>query len=239
MIHFEAFASWDATILARSLTYNALHHRRHLLPVHSVLVVLRPEADHPRLTGEYRVVTPITGQVHLLQYQVLRAWELDLETVLEGSLATLPLAPITDAAAGDLQGVLRRMEARLLAEAPPEQQKDLWTDTFVLLGLRYPRESVAQLFRGIPAMRESDTYQMILEEGIERGLERGLERGREVGRVEGALQALLLLGSPRLGEPDPAARERILRETDPALVEEWLRRATQVESWSDLPGFAR
>ena len=80
-------------------------------------------------------------------------------------------------------------------------------------------------------MRESDTYQMILEEGV--------ERGRSRGRLEGALEALLLVGSPRLGEPDPAARERILGETDPALVEEWLRHATRVESWSDLPGFVR
>jgi hypothetical protein len=136
LVHFEAFASWDRTILARAMNYNGAHHRRHLLPVYTVLVVMRPEADHPSLTGEYRVVTPVGGQVHLLEYHVLRAWKLDLEAVLKGSLATLPLAPITDGARSRLPEVLRMMEARLEAEASPEERKDLWTDTFVLLGLR-------------------------------------------------------------------------------------------------------
>jgi predicted transposase/invertase (TIGR01784 family) len=33
-------------------------------------------------------------------------------------------------------------------------------------------------------MRESVTYQAVLEEGREEGLEKGLERGRQEGRVE-------------------------------------------------------
>jgi len=235
VIHFEAFASWDPTLQARAMNYNALHHRRHLLPVHTVLVVLRPEADHRSLTGEYRVVAPVTGHIHLLQYQLLRTWELDLDAVLQGSLATLPLAPLTDAARPQLSEVLRQMETRLDAEASPEERKDLWTDTFVLLGLRYPRESVAQLFRGIPAMRESDTYQAILEEGIERGIERGREEGLEWGRIEEARRALLLVGTARLGDPNPAIRERIESETDLTRLEECLRHASRAESWSDLP----
>jgi predicted transposase YdaD len=207
------------------MSYNAIHHRRHLLPVHTVLVVLRPEADHHSLTGEYRVVTPVFGQVHLLQYQLLRAWELDLATVLQGSLATLPLAPLADAARTQLPEVLRQMEARLAAEASPEERKDLWTDTFVLLGLRYPRESVAQLFKGIPAMRESDTYRAILEEG------------RDEGLVIGARRSLLLAGTPRLGEPDTATRQRIDAEGDLAQLEAWLSHLASAESWNDLPGF--
>lgn len=232
VVHFEAFASWDPSIAARAMNYNGIHHRRHLLPVDTVLVILRPDADHPSLTGEYRVKAPTSGKVHLLEYGVLRAWQLDLDTVLQGSLGTLPLAPITNAAMGRLPQVLRRMEDRLAAETSPEERKDLWADTFVLLGLRYSRESVAQLFRGIPAMRESDTYQAILEEGLERGLEQGLERGRLLG----AIHSLLLVGTPRLGEPDAATRRRIESETSLAQVERWLTRASVVESWSDLPG---
>lgn len=236
-VHFEAFASWDATVLPRALNYNGAHHRRHGLPVHTVLVVLRPEADHHSLTGEYRVVTPIRQRTHLLEYEVIRAWTLDLTTVLAGSLATLPLAPLTDAAASRLPEVLRQMEVRL-SQASPQEQKDLWTDTYVLLGLRYSRQSVAQLFRGIPGMRESDTYQAILEEGIERGIERGLERGIERGRLEEAVRVLFLVGTPRLGEPDAAIRRRIERETDLARVEAWLQASTQVEAWAELPGLA-
>lgn len=228
LVHFEAFASWDPSVLARALFYNSAHHRRHLLPVHTALVVLRPEADHARLTGEYRSVTPVSGQTHLLEYQVIRAWLLDPEAVLQGPLSVLPLAPITDAAAGRLPEVLRRMEARLNTEVAPETRKDLWTDTFVLMGLRYPRERVVQLFRGIPAMRESETYQAILEEGK--------ELGRGEGRLEGAIHALILFAAPRLGEPDAALRQRLESETNQARVEEWLQQVGRVESWSDLQG---
>ncbi len=223
VVHFEAFASWDPSILARAMNYNGIHHRRHALPVDSVLVVLRPEADHSSLTGEYRVVVPESGHVHMLQYHVLRAWSLRLDDVLSGSLATLPLAPITDEATGRLTEVLRKIETRLVAEASPEERKDFWTDTFVLMGLRHPRERVAQLFRGIPAMRESDTYQAILEEG----------------QLTGTVRALLLVGVPRLGEPDPAIHRRIESEENLAQVEEWLRLVNQVESWTDLPGLGR
>ncbi|MGV3720687.1 MAG: hypothetical protein ACO1SX_07230 [Actinomycetota bacterium] len=215
------------------MSYNGLHHRRRLLPVHTVMVVLRPEADHSSLTGEYRVVPPLGGKSHALEYQVLRAWTLELEEVLRGSLATLPLAPLTDAASTRFPEVMQRMESRLIAEASPEERKDLWTDTFVLLGLRYPRQSVAQLFRGIPAMRESDTYQAIIEEGMERGIEKGIEKGR----LEGALSALLVVGAPRFGEPDAATLQRLQSETSLVQVEEWLRHVTRVEAWTDLPGF--
>ena len=92
-------------------------------------------------------------------------------------------------------------------------------------------------------MRESDTYQMILEEGIEKGVEKGIEQGLEMGiergiekgQLQGAVNALLVVGTARLGEPEPAVRARIESETQLAQVEEWLRDALQVESWSELP----
>ncbi len=84
-------------------------------------------------------------------------------------------------------------------------------------------------------MKESDTYQAILEEGVERGR----AQGREVGRVEEAIRALLIVGTARLGEADGAVRRRIEAETDLNRLEEWLRHVARVESWSELPGFLR
>ena len=238
LIHFEAFATWDPTLPARAMLYSAIHHRRQQLPVHTVLVILRPEADHPTLTGSYTFRSPFKENQHRLDYDVLRIWTLDLEAVLGGAVSTLPLAPITDAAQGRLPEGLRRMDERLHAEAAPEVRKDLLADAYVLLGLRQTPENVAQLFRGVPGMRESSTYQAIIEEGRELGHREGRQEGRQEGRHEGhveeARKALILAASPRLGEPDAAVRARIDREDSLGLVEDWLRRVTLVEYWREL-----
>ncbi len=226
VIHFEAFASWDPTLLVRAVNYNAAHHRRHRVPVHTVLVVLRPKADHRLLTGVYESISPINGKRLRLEYDVLRIWTLDLETVLRGPLATLPLASITDAAAERLPQVLAEMDARLHAEATPEERKDLLTDAYVLTGLRQPPGKALQLFRGIPGMKESSTYQAILEEGR--------QKGHQAGVVEEAARSLLIVGVHRFGEPDAAARRRIESERSVARVEMWLDNLLLVESWAEL-----
>src|SRR5437870_7809268 len=44
----------DEELAPRVLLYNALLHHRFRVPVHSVLVLLRPVADHVQLTGKLR-----------------------------------------------------------------------------------------------------------------------------------------------------------------------------------------
>src|SRR5260370_15948761 len=53
--------------------------------------------------------------------------------------------------------------------------EDIWSAAFILLGLRYSRELARHLLRGVRSMKESVTYQAILEEGEEKG------------KIEGAL----------------------------------------------------
>ena len=230
LVHFEASAPWDPTLPARAMMYNAILHRRHQLPVHTVLVILRPEADHARLTGEHQFLSPINGKRHLLEYDVLRIWTLDLEAVLGGAVVTLPLAPLTDTAQDRLPEVLRHVDARLRAEAAPEERIDLLADAYVLLGLRQTEAKVAQLFQGVPGMRESSTYQAILEEGRQEGRQEGLHEGC----VKEARKALVLAAKPRLGEPDAEVLHLIEQETSLDRVEEWIGRVTVVESWREL-----
>lgn len=73
-------------------------------------------------------------------------------------------------------------------------------------------------------MRESSTYQAILEEGAERG------------REEEARKLLLLLGRARLGEPTPAGRERLEHLQGVEQLEQLITRTLQVESWDELLG---
>src|SRR5260370_13617143 len=75
---------------------------------------------------------------------------------------------------------------------------------YILLGLRYSPDLAARLFRGVVSMKESSTYQAILEEGR--------NEGRSEGAVAEAKKLLRTFGEDKLGAPDArtaAAIERI------------------------------
>lgn len=238
LVHVELQASWDGTLPRRVLKYNVLLHDRHQLPVHSVVVLLRPEADHPGLTGSYQYQSPRGSGRLVMSYQVVRVWQEPAEAFLTGGLGTLPLTPLSDVSREALPAVISRMEERLTREAPPAVAASLWTSTYILMGLRYPPEFVAQLLRGVRAMKESATYQAILAEGREQGL----AQGKVVGMVEGLLagqaaearKLLLLVGSQHLGPPDEPTRAAINAMTSIDRLERLTERLLSVTSWDEL-----
>ena len=78
-------------------------------------------------------------------------------------------------------------------------------------------------------MRESVTYQAILEEGEAKG------------RAEGVKRALLRVGQKRFGPPDAVILAAIKAITDPEHVEALVERVLDVSSWDELlvpPGSA-
>jgi predicted transposase YdaD len=106
------------------------------------------------------------------------------------------------------------------------------TETFLAggLGLRYSRELVSRLLRGVRAMKESVTYQAIVEEGVEKGkLEGKLE-----GRLEEARTMLLEFGAERFGTPGQEVETAIGRITDVERLRRLGRRLLHVSSWQEL-----
>jgi hypothetical protein len=67
-------------------------------------------------------------------------------------------------------------------------------------------------------MRESDTYQAILDEGEIRGVQR----------------TLLHLGRKKLGEPDDASRRAVLDLTDLEELDRLSERLLDVKTWQEL-----
>jgi len=234
LLHLELQASRDPTLPRRVLKYNVLLHDRHELPVHSAVVLLRPEADHRELTGLYQYQPPPAHGPTGCCYEVVRLWQRPVEEVLQAGIGTLPLAPLCRVGPEALPAVVRRMEERLSGEAAPADQGKIWTATYILMGLRYPPEMVAPLLRGVRAMKESSTYQAILAEGIERGIEQGIERGVEQGLSRGARNSLLLVGTERFGPAGPAVRATIEATDNLHRLEELTRRVLHVSNWDEL-----
>jgi predicted transposase YdaD len=228
--HLELQADYDSELDERTLQYSVLLRRRHHLAVRSVIVLLRPEADGPRMTGELRFHDPDDDCYLEFRYRIVRVWQKQVEAVLAGGLGALPLAPLAAVAEEQLPGVIRRMEERITQEASAGQAGILWAATYLLLGLRLQEEAAARLLEGVNGMKESTTYQAILREGREEGL----GAGRDVGRLEEARAILLRLGTRRFGPPAEPVRAALEAITDTERLEALTVRVLDVESWDEL-----
>jgi predicted transposase YdaD len=226
LLHLELQVSRKQELDEGLHWYNALVRHRHGRRVRTVVVLMRPEADSPSLTGVYREQFPDESPYLEFRYQVVRVWQVPAETLLTSGLGLLPLAPLGTVAESALPGVIQRMKERLDHEAPPERAAVLWTATYVLMGLHYEEALTAQLLQGVRGMQESVTYQAILREGR--------AEGRVEGRAEGARTVLLRQGTRRFGVPDTATTQALEAITDLERLERMADRVHEVASWAEL-----
>ncbi len=230
LLHLELQASRDLDLLSNLPAYNVLLERRHGTLVRTVVVLLRKSADWAQLTGTIQRGFRGEPPYLVFRYEIVPVWQLSPETFLRGGLGILPLAPLSAVAEAGLPGVIRRMDERIRAEATPDEAGTLWTAADVLMGLRYPRPLVAQLLQGVHGMKESVTYQAIVEEGE--------IKGRAEGRVEGMVRArqddLLRLGRRRFGAPNPDTETVLRAVADPERLARFLDALLDVSSWDEL-----
>jgi hypothetical protein len=237
--HLELQSSYKPDDAARFMRYNVLAGSIHDLLVRTVVFLLRPEADGPCMRVPLIRQFPDEPEYLHFKFRVVRVWEQPVDAILQGGVGLLPLAPLCNISQNALPDVIRQMEQRIEVSAPDEAAT-LWTSTYILMGLRYPQEFAAQLLRGVRAMKESSTYQAILQEGEAKGEARGEARGRvegeAKGRVEGERNVLLRLGARRFGEPDAFTLETIQAITSLERLDQLNDRLLEAENWSELLG---
>ena len=172
VIHVDFQSSANAWKHADILTYNALIHTEYHVPVHSLVILLRPQASHSNLNGLVSYSTARGRGSMNFVYEVVRLWEFPAETLLKGAIGALPFAvlgalpgnvPLLDGLTSVVQQIIERVEKELTAD----QIRKLLTAAFLLSGMRVTREIARQAFRGVRTMRDSDTYLAILDEGRE------------------------------------------------------------------------
>jgi predicted transposase YdaD len=218
LLHFDFQSGHDSAMLPPRLKlYNSVLDYRHGRPVLSVAVLLRPEADSPQVTGLIERRFPGEEPIALLRYRVLRVWQLPVESLLAGGVGTLPLAPVSDVGQARVPDVIGRMKERLSQERP-RRAHDLWTATYILLGLRYSKAFARLLFREVLGMKESVTYQAIVEEG----------------HLSGVRQVILRLGQKLFGPIDEATEKTLNAIDDVRKLDKLSERILDVDSWQEL-----
>ena len=247
LVNIELQSSHETNLVRTMWMRQTLLDYRHDLPVLTVLVLLRKEANSPRLSGEYVRKLPDGTLTNRYAYKVVRLWREKPEAFLEAGPALAPLAPLAAVTEAELPDLVRRMAERINRE-PPLRASKLWTATFLLMGLRYPDTLTVRLLEGVASMRESTTYQWILKEGREEGIKQGIQEGRQEGRQEGlqeglhegrvteARRLLLHLGVRRIGNPPPKAKAAVDRIDQIERLELLIDRIhdAEVTSWNQL-----
>ncbi len=221
-VDFQSGHDTPAKLADMALYNNALF-RRHGLHVRSLLVLLHQGADSPQVTGLYERGLPGEPFDVAVRYRVVRVWEVPAEQWLGGGLGLVPLAPLGAVRRQELPAVVARMQHRIDREAPA-LGKELWSATYLLMGLRYEQALTQRLLQGVVTMKESVTYQAILQEG------------KAEGKAEEAQKMLLLFGKRRLGEPGPDVLAALQALTDASQLEQLAVRLEEVSSWEELLG---
>jgi len=223
IVHLDFQASAAAGKHADVLVYNALLYRQYQVPVHSIVVLLRPKAAHPNLMGtvEY-AARPGRGKMDF-GYEVVRLWEIPADDLLAGDAGTAPLAtlgklPPDVSLEQGLKSVVERLVTRLLAEEPTDRARRLVTAAFVLTGMRVTRNVALKLFQGVRAMQESDTYLYIQDEG----------------RIAEAKKIILMLGKERFGPPNESIHASLTAESDLDRLEHLSKLLLKVANWDEL-----
>ncbi len=223
-LHLELVSSGRLGLPEGLLRYNVAAFGITHLPIHSAIVLLRPKANATDLTGTLEL-TGADGHPYLtFRYTVVRVWQESVASLLAAGPGLAPLAILTNEAAADLDSAFERFRDRLQQpDVPRSVAEVLYGSTFVLSGLRYDGDRIANLYRRLSMiLEESSTYQWILEKGLAKG------------EANEARKLILRLGTKRFGPPSPAVGAALQAATDRERLERLAERTLDAVDWDDL-----
>jgi hypothetical protein len=219
LLHLELESAWAGDIPARLLLYSVLAEHRHGGPVYSLVILLRPIANATDVTGEL-VRSGAAGEYLRFRYRVVRLWELPSADLMAGPIGMLPLALLTNDAQPHLSDLVRQMDQRVRRElGDTADAETIRTACYLLLGMRYDKDTINRLFAGVTQMAESSTFQGLIDEG------------RQQGEVWARHAVLLKLGRKQLGPASAEAEAALRRITDIGRLDQMIDTLDQAADW--------
>ena len=213
----------DAFMPDRLCMYNAALRYRFHVPVHSVVILLRPKADAPNITGRLTYsAQPRRGKMDF-RYEVIRIWQMPAKRLLRCGPGVLPLSVLGALPPGvsmedGVAEVVAQLCRRVERAYDREVANHLITSTLVLSGLRLDRELAVNMFRRYRAVEDSTTYQYIVEQGV----------------LKGVREMVLDLGATKFGAPTENVKSSIQEMDDLPRLRRMGLRVINAASWNDV-----
>ncbi|WP_322480692.1 hypothetical protein, partial [Thermogemmatispora sp.] len=168
IVHLEFQSSSDSRMAERLLLYNVLADQRYRCPVWSCVVYLRRCAAP--LTP-YQRELPNKRKVHEFHFLVLKLWDMPATELLQSQRwGMLPLLPLTR------EGQRRELIVEMRQRLEQAGRYDLLAIGFLIAALAWAgapaserqwlKEQFSMLADFIQELKQTDIYQMILEEGL-------------------------------------------------------------------------
>jgi hypothetical protein len=222
IVHVDAESGPDPDLATRMLLYNVLIHRMTKRPVHSVVVLLRPNANPGKMSNEVRYA-PFPGGELAFRFDVLRVWEADVEDLLKRGLGFLPLAVLGKPPHGQtrkqaLPAVLERVAREAVERAAPDQSARLVIAALILGGMYLTLDELKRAVTRFPAMIQSSAFDLF----------------EEMGAIKQARKALLLVGEPRFGKPTDEQKQKLDAIDDLNRLNRLLARVHKADDWDAL-----
>jgi predicted transposase/invertase (TIGR01784 family) len=186
ILHMEWQTDPKQVVPARLADYRLrLHRYAPNKTIHQVVIYLR-KTDSPRVHQDYFEIAGMYAE-----YRVIRIWEVPVEELMQYP-GLLPFAALgkTDNPERALRSAVQKMKR----VKDIERQHEVLGAAYLLSGLVLDTSTIGKIIRR-DVMRESVTYQAVLEEGREEGLEKVREEGDRARGQQAAL-SLLRAGIP-------------------------------------------
>jgi len=211
----------DVHLSGRTELYRAVLHHRYHVPVRTLIVLLRPEADHAHLSGKH-AYGPATNGVQC-GYEVVRLWEQPPEIFLRAGIGLLPLATLcklpenvtTEQAIAE---IVRAIDARLTSEVSEADRLRILTGAFKLSGMRLKKASLINIYGVYGMIKQTNAWEEMMYEGS----------------LRQAKQMILRFAGKKLGPPPADAKERLFQIEDVERLERIGENILAASSWEEL-----
>lgn len=222
VVHIDVESGPDADRARRMLLYNVLAHHHTKLPVRSIVVLLRSNANDSGAWGSVEYA-PVPGVSDLrFRFETVRAWEIPAEDMMRAGVGFLPLAVLGKPPAGRtreqaIPELVERIAERAKREAN-EEEGTLLTTAFLLATMHVDSAVAKSIFERVKAMEESTGYQLILEQGAVAHMRKWIVR----------------LATDKFGEPTDKQKNKLNGIEDLERLDRIAERVHTAASWDAL-----